>query len=107
MKEFNRNTQFLCNAVRTLANKPDEDKFFECGIKQPVRKNVLNIQMLTENLYSQIFKQQTSKLPEISESDIKKIKKHLEKFDLWSKQTTALPDVDLKLPDIEGINCRV
>ena len=104
LKEFNRNIEFLYNAVRTVTSKPEEDKLLGCGVKQPVRKNVLNIQMLTENLYTQIFKQQTSKLPEIRENDTKKIKKHLEKFDLWNKQTTALPDVDLKLPEIEGIN---
>ena len=104
LKKINERTEFLRNAVRTLTCKHEEDKFLGCSIKRPVRKNVLNIQMLTESLYTQIFKQQTSKLPEICESDIKKIKKHLEKFDLWNKQTTTLPDVDLKLPEIEGMS---
>ena len=99
LKKINRRIEFLRNAVRTFACKHEEDKL-GCST---VRKNVLNIQMLTEKLYTQIFKQQTSKLPEICESDIKKIKKHLEKFGLWNKQTTTLDDVDLNLPEIEGM----
>ena len=66
------------------------------------RKSPLNIQMLSESLYGQIFKQTSSQLPQVCEDDMNKIQKHLERFDLWHKQTTNVPDVDFKLPHIEG-----
>ena len=68
-----------------------------------VRKSPLHIQMLSEGLYRQVFKEASSGLPEVNENDLKKIQKHLERFDLWNKQTTTIPDVNFKLPHIEGI----
>ena len=91
---------------RTLHSKHDEGESHTNNnqIKrcQKIRRNALNIQMLSESLYRQIFKQPSSELSGVSEDDLKKIRKHLERFDLWNKQTTALPDLDFKLPELKG-----
>ena len=66
------------------------------------RRNALNIQMISEGLYRQIFKQPSSSLPIVQEEDFNKIQRHLEKFDLWDKEPTTFPEVDFKIPDLEG-----
>ena len=85
-----------------LSSKAVESKLNADDQHSTTRKSPLNIQMLSESLYGQIFKQTSSQLPQVCEDDMKKIQKHLERFDLWHKQTTDVPDVDFKLPHIEG-----
>lgn len=63
--------------------------------------NPLNIQMLSRNLQEQIFRGQ---MQEYTEEDVKRSIKHLEHHGLWGKETSLLPDVQLKLPEMYGSN---
>ncbi|XP_060892582.1 DNA polymerase subunit gamma-1 [Labrus mixtus] len=65
------------------------------------RLNRLNIQMLSRNLHEQIFR---GLEPEDREDDVERSIKHLQKHQLWGKETALLPDVELKLPRMYGKN---
>ncbi|XP_035520761.1 DNA polymerase subunit gamma-1 [Morone saxatilis] len=65
------------------------------------RLNPLNIQMLSRNLHKQIFR---GVEPEYREDDVKRSIKHLQQHQLWGKETSLLPDVELKLPQMYGEN---
>lgn len=65
------------------------------------RINPLNIQMLSKNLHAQIFR---GAEPEYKTEDVERSIKHLQKHQLWGKQTSLLPDVELKLPEMYGNN---
>ncbi|KAG7522282.1 DNA polymerase subunit gamma-1 [Solea senegalensis] len=65
------------------------------------RRNPLNIQMLSKNLHKQIFQGQE---PEYREEDVERGIRHLQKHQLWGKETSLLPDVELKLPQMYGKN---
>ncbi|NXN91843.1 DPOG1 polymerase, partial [Rhinopomastus cyanomelas] len=65
------------------------------------RVNPLNIQMLSRNLHEQIFRgAQVSYSPEMVQRSVK----HLQQHDLWGKETSMLPDVELQLPQMYGQN---
>ncbi|XP_062998741.1 DNA polymerase subunit gamma-1 isoform X2 [Elgaria multicarinata webbii] len=68
--------------------------------KQP-RMNPLGIQMLSKGLHEQIFR---GAQVEYSDEDIKKSVEHLQKHDLWGKETSTIPDVELELPQMYGAN---
>lgn len=61
--------------------------------------NPLNIQMLSRNLQGQIFRGQE---PEYREEDVERSIRHLQKHQLWGKESSLLPDVELKLPHMYG-----
>lgn len=63
--------------------------------------NPLNIQMLSRNLHKQIFR---GIEPEYREEDVKRSIRHLQKHQLWGKETSLLPDVELKLSKMYGKN---
>uniref|UniRef100_A0A3B4V016 DNA polymerase subunit gamma-1 n=1 Tax=Seriola dumerili TaxID=41447 RepID=A0A3B4V016_SERDU len=65
------------------------------------RLNPLNIQMLSKNLHKQIFR---GLQPEYREEDVERSIEHLQKHQLWGKETSLLPDVELKLPQMYGKN---
>ncbi|XP_029909718.1 DNA polymerase subunit gamma-1 [Myripristis murdjan] len=65
------------------------------------RMNPLNIQMLSTNLHKQIFRGQE---PHYKEADVDRSIRHLQTHQLWGKETSLLPDVDLKLPRMYGKN---
>ncbi|XP_035800369.2 DNA polymerase subunit gamma-1 isoform X1 [Amphiprion ocellaris] len=65
------------------------------------RLNPLNIQMLSKNLHEQIFR---GLEPEYREEAVEHSIKHLQKHQLWGKDTSLLPDVELKLPRMYGKN---
>ncbi|XP_068169583.1 DNA polymerase subunit gamma-1 [Antennarius striatus] len=65
------------------------------------RLNPLNIQMLSKNLHKQIFR---GLEPKFNEEDVERSIKHLQKHRLWGKETSLLPDVELKLPQMYGEN---
>ncbi|XP_038670782.1 DNA polymerase subunit gamma-1 [Scyliorhinus canicula] len=66
-----------------------------------IRMNPLNIQMLSVGLHQQIFGDNRA---EDSEEAVKKSIEHLKSHDLWDKETSILPDVELQLPKIYGSN---
>ncbi|XP_056137418.1 DNA polymerase subunit gamma-1 [Lampris incognitus] len=63
------------------------------------RLNPLNIQMLSRNLQEQIFR---GVEPEYKEEDIERSIRHLQRHQLWGKEVSLLPDVELKLPQMYG-----
>uniref|UniRef100_A0A672G623 DNA polymerase subunit gamma-1 n=1 Tax=Salarias fasciatus TaxID=181472 RepID=A0A672G623_SALFA len=66
-----------------------------------IRLNPLNIQMLSRNLHEQVFRGQE---PEYREEDVKRSIRHLQRHQLWGKEASLLPDVELKLPQMYGKN---
>ncbi|XP_061450770.1 DNA polymerase subunit gamma-1 isoform X2 [Rhineura floridana] len=65
------------------------------------RMNPLGIQMLSKGLHEQIFR---GAQVQYLEEDIQKSMEHLQKHDLWGKETSTLPDVTLQLPKLYGAN---
>ncbi|KAM6119206.1 LOW QUALITY PROTEIN: DNA polymerase subunit gamma-1 [Pterocles gutturalis] len=65
------------------------------------RMNPLNIQMLSRTLHEQIFR---GAQVHYSASEIQRSVEHLQRHDLWGKETSTLPDVDLQLPRMYGDN---
>ena len=63
--------------------------------------NPLNIQMLSKNLHDQIFRGQE---PEYREEEVERSIRHLQKHQLWGKDISLLPEVELKLPQMYGNN---
>lgn len=65
------------------------------------RLNPLKIQMLSKNLHKQIFR---GVEPQYREEEVERSINHLQKQKLWGKETSLLPDVELKLPKMYGKN---
>ncbi|XP_061773525.1 DNA polymerase subunit gamma-1 [Nerophis ophidion] len=65
------------------------------------RWNPLNIQMLSRTLHEQIFR---GLQPEYREEAVDRSVRHLQKHQLWGKETSLLPDVELKLSKMYGRN---
>ncbi|TRY87252.1 hypothetical protein DNTS_031755 [Danionella cerebrum] len=63
--------------------------------------NPLNIQMLSRILHQQIFRGQTQKY---TDEHVERSIRHLEQHGLWGKETSMLPEVELKLPQMYGTN---
>lgn len=63
--------------------------------------NVLNVQMLSRSLHKQIFRTTSERENPV---DFEEVQKHLQKFDLWNKKASILPDVELNLPQLFGNN---
>ncbi|XP_015260964.1 PREDICTED: DNA polymerase subunit gamma-1 [Gekko japonicus] len=65
------------------------------------RMNPLGIQMLSKGLHEQIFR---GAQMHYSEEDTQKSVEHLQRHDLWRKEISTVPDVELQLPQIYGAN---
>ncbi|KAH0620033.1 hypothetical protein JD844_014545 [Phrynosoma platyrhinos] len=65
------------------------------------RINPLGIQMLSKGLHEQIFR---GAQVQYSDEDTQKSVEHLQKHDLWGKETSTIPDVQLQLPHMYGSN---
>lgn len=86
--------------LRKLENGTNVDS--ETNLKENnVRVNEINMQMLPEALYRQLFKK-ADKEDHLSEEEVNSIKKNLGTYGINVKDATRLPDVNLKLPDLEG-----
>ncbi|XP_012523768.1 DNA polymerase subunit gamma-1, mitochondrial [Monomorium pharaonis] len=66
-----------------------------------VRVNEVNMQMLPEALHNQLFRKD-NKDDCLSEEEINDIKKNLATYGINVEDATRLPDVNLKLPALEG-----
>ncbi|KAG1714849.1 DNA polymerase subunit gamma-1 [Nymphon striatum] len=64
------------------------------------RYNPINIQMLSDNLHSQIFDQKNNCDPELVSNCINHLKRHK----LWNKKIDYIPDVSFDLPVLQGKN---
>uniref|UniRef100_U3I9P8 DNA polymerase subunit gamma-1 n=1 Tax=Anas platyrhynchos platyrhynchos TaxID=8840 RepID=U3I9P8_ANAPP len=87
-------------AGRPLPESPAEDTEQEQGQGQR-RVNPLNIQMLSRGLHEQIFRGARVRY---SEAAVRRSVEHLQRHELWGKETSALPDVELRLPRMYGDN---
>ncbi|XP_017598046.1 PREDICTED: DNA polymerase subunit gamma-1 [Corvus brachyrhynchos] len=65
------------------------------------RMNPLNIQMLSRTLHEQIFRGARVRY---SAEEVRRSVEHLQRHELWGKETSTLPDVDLRLPRMYGDN---
>ncbi|NWU34451.1 DPOG1 polymerase, partial [Hylia prasina] len=65
------------------------------------RMNPLNIQMLSRTLHEQIFRGAQVRY---SAEEVQRSVRHLQHHDLWGKETSTVPDVDLQLPRMYGDN---
>ncbi|KAK1160831.1 DNA polymerase subunit gamma-1 [Acipenser oxyrinchus oxyrinchus] len=63
------------------------------------RLNPLNIQMLSRNLREQIFR---GTAEDYREEDVERSVRHLQRHELWGRETALLPDVELRLPHMYG-----
>ncbi|NXQ58234.1 DPOG1 polymerase, partial [Anthoscopus minutus] len=65
------------------------------------RMNPLNIQMLSRTLHEQIFRGAQVRY---SAEEVQRSVQHLQRHELWGKETSTLPDVHLQLPRMYGDN---
>lgn len=63
--------------------------------------NPCGIQMLSDTIHRQIFKNTTSR-NHVSDQTLVKVKKHLNSHNLWGRSAQPLPNVNLTLPPLEG-----
>ncbi|XP_030811192.1 DNA polymerase subunit gamma-1 isoform X2 [Camarhynchus parvulus] len=63
------------------------------------RMNPLNIQMLSRSLHEQIFRGARVRY---SAEEVQRSVRHLQQHGLWGKETSTLPDVELRLPRMYG-----
>uniref|UniRef100_A0A665VII3 DNA polymerase subunit gamma-1 n=1 Tax=Echeneis naucrates TaxID=173247 RepID=A0A665VII3_ECHNA len=89
--------QWIC--LRSLFSTKPQSRQGEDSTE--TRMNPLNIQMLSKNLHKQIFR---GVEPEYKEEDVERSIKHLKTHQLWGKETSLLPDMELKLPRMFGDN---
>ncbi|KAK2842090.1 hypothetical protein Q5P01_012290 [Channa striata] len=73
----------------------------QAGDSTETRLNPLNIQMLSRNLHEQIFRGLN---PDYRQEDVERSISHLQKHQLWGKETSLMPDIKLKLPQMYGNN---
>ncbi|XP_055389575.1 DNA polymerase subunit gamma-1, mitochondrial [Condylostylus longicornis] len=64
------------------------------------RENEMKIQMISRNLFNQIFKNEHS--PKIDETIVKRCLQEIKKFDIDIENSPKLEDVYLKLPKLKG-----
>ncbi|KAM7010473.1 DNA polymerase subunit gamma-1 isoform 2-T2 [Passerculus sandwichensis] len=63
------------------------------------RMNPLNIQMLSRSLHEQIFRGARVRY---SAEEVRRSVRHLQQHGLWGRDTSTLPDVELRLPRMYG-----
>ena len=66
------------------------------------RFNPINIQMLSEALHRQIFRDSSGSQDKVDLDP--NVKDHLDYHGLWAKPTTILPEVEFQLPEMHGNN---
>ncbi|XP_033097016.1 DNA polymerase subunit gamma-1-like [Anneissia japonica] len=71
---------------------------------RPSRFNPIKIQMISESLHKQIFKNSTNTEQEPRKEIINKSIEELKAHGLWGKKGSILPDVQLNLPTLLGDN---
>lgn len=94
----NVNTNIKCQNITKLENAKDDT---EMSNNDNTRINEINMQMLSKSLHKQIF-QKSYEQEEISQNEIESIKYNLNSYGIKIEDATRLPEVDLKLPPLEG-----
>ena len=72
------------------------------------RFNAVGIQMISENLHKQIFKESCSEnsTTTMNDDQLNEVINHLSSFNLWNKPSETLPDIDFELPKLHGNNIK-
>uniref|UniRef100_A0A674EJR9 DNA polymerase subunit gamma-1 n=1 Tax=Salmo trutta TaxID=8032 RepID=A0A674EJR9_SALTR len=79
---------------------PDQQPHSLQGSLPPeTRLNPLNIQMLSQNLHEQIFRGAEQ---EYEDEKVERSIRHLQRHQLWGKEASLLPGVELQLPHMYG-----
>ncbi|KAG0719725.1 DNA polymerase subunit gamma-1, mitochondrial [Chionoecetes opilio] len=68
---------------------------------QDIRRNSLGIQMISQGIYDQLFKEFSEEGSQNAE-DLEKAKEHLQAHGLWGKTSSVMPSVEIKLPKLES-----
>ncbi|XP_053668376.1 DNA polymerase subunit gamma-1, mitochondrial [Anopheles marshallii] len=81
---------------------PERSKLIDDGS----RMNEMNIQMLSQSLYRQIFRsnQQNNPTGRVDPSVVKSLQEDLLRHGIDTSKPVLLPDVELKLPPLKGAN---
>ncbi|XP_071643225.1 DNA polymerase subunit gamma-1, mitochondrial [Temnothorax longispinosus] len=88
--------------LRKLENNTDVDSNDGSDSKKNnVRVNEINMQMLPEALHRQLFRKD-DKEDGLSEEEVNSVKKNLGTYGINVEDATRLPDVNLRLPALEG-----
>lgn len=90
--------------IQTLENENNQKQTYNKRTNDnDVRTNEINMQMLPKSLYKQIFKN-CSKQEKIPEEEIEAIKNNLRSYGINTEDASRLPDVNIKIPPLEGDN---
>ncbi|KAK4324507.1 hypothetical protein Pmani_004853 [Petrolisthes manimaculis] len=90
------------NPIPVTPPKPLDVETFESRTNDGHQcKNVVGIQMLSESLHNQIFKNMMPKDSKEAEEDFYDIKRHLEAHHLWDRPTSVSQDIDFILPEFK------
>jgi len=73
----------------------------ECSSLDKVNINPCGIQMLSDSIHQQVFKN-SSKRNHVSEETLARVKQHLSSHNLWGRSAPPLPNVNLTLPPLDG-----
>jgi len=73
-----------------------------CCLHSNIRTNHVNIQMLSDELHSQIFKDVKPK--KLNEEELISVKEHLVKHGLWDKRPSNTEPLNFDLPELFGVN---
>lgn len=101
---------FEAHSVKTVikrTKKNEENEKTEKNENDSVNftRNSMGIQMISNNLYRQIFGSKTSRLGSSFNSEtIEKYRKELASHGINDLETPLLPDVELKIPKLSGSN---
>lgn len=96
-KRFYNNRNFEADRYKIQLRR-----FCKAAEKTDSRYNDLGIQMLSQSLHAQVFKETKAQI--LPNAKREEIKKHLEQHGLWNKKTPSIDDVSVKLPKLEGRN---
>lgn len=95
---------YLPNPDRTkITNLKPPPKAPSYELKEGPRINEVGIQMLPKPLYEQVFRNTTKPTRPNSEF-IEQCKRTLEKHNMITKESDYVPDIDFKIPPLEGKN---
>ncbi|KAL7295710.1 hypothetical protein TKK_0011057 [Trichogramma kaykai] len=81
----------------------ESDKEKQNLLKNETRFNEINLQMLSRNLYQQIFGNDF-KRAEFDENAVLSVKKDLAKFEISTSNSEIIPDVNITIPPLKGSN---
>ncbi|KAG7198422.1 hypothetical protein KM043_005810 [Ampulex compressa] len=74
---------------------------FKESLDNNIRTNQINMQMLSKSLYNQIFPN-VKEQKNLSPKELRSVANNLNQYKIRTEDATRLPDVDIKIPPLEG-----